>query len=217
MRKVIAALISIAAIAFPQVAIAQTTANRDANNNIIVSGTGLAPDTLVKIWYPKVPDKQNVTTIGACNLLTLRSSANFDYVDFVKINGTQLNLSFSNWVSLTAPPCLKGVANTAYTWTTAGGYRYVEGKGKTYVLAPSPGSFAVETDTGNFRLGRVDKCGRISIKNSERWPIAGLNVGNGTFSYASNSGYGPDLLIPSTPSTAMPICYRGILYRPLNP
>jgi hypothetical protein len=54
MKKVIAALIGFAAIALPQSAIAQPVANRDELNNIIISGTGLAAGTFVKIYYPQV-------------------------------------------------------------------------------------------------------------------------------------------------------------------
>lgn len=216
MKKVIAALIGFAAIAFSQSAIAQT-ANRDANNNIIVSETGLTAGTLVKVWYPGAVDKATLTASGPCNLLTVKKSDKLNYRAFIKVNGTSLSTTILGLPILTAPACVNGVANPAYTWITTGGYKYVQSTDKTFILTPSPGQFAIETDQGNHRLAAVDKCGRISIKNSEKWPIAGVNFGDNTFSYIVNGSYGPDIPIPATVSVAMPICYKGKLYRPLNP
>jgi hypothetical protein len=215
MKKVIAALIGFAAIALPQSAIAQPIANRDESNNIIVSGTGLTAGTLVKIYYPQVFDSRNFTTSGACNLLTVKDTSSFAFSDWIKVGGVQLNLSRSDTPKLTGSPCLNGTPNPAFSWTTTGVYKYLQSFDKVYVVAPSPGSILVSGNLPNFRLGKVDKCGRISIKNSEKWPMAGLNFG-GALSYIVNGSYGPDITIPTTTTAAMPICYRGVLYRKLE-
>lgn len=216
MKKVIAALIVFAAIAFSQSAIAQQPiASRDQSNNIIVSGTGLAAGTLVKIYYPEVFDSRNFTTSGACNLLTVKDTSSFAFSDWIKVGGVQLNLSRSNTPALTGSPCLNGVPNPAFSWTTTGVYKYLQSLDKVYVVAPSPGSILVSGNLPNFRLAKVDRCGRISIKNSEKWPMAGLNL-NGALSYIVDGSYGPDITIPTTTTAAMPICYRGTLYRKLE-
>ena len=214
MKKVIAALIAFAAIALPQSAIAQV-ANRDASNNIIVTGTGLAAGTLVKIYYPEVFDSKNFTPATACNILTIKSTSTFAFDDWIKVGGTQLNLSENPPPALAGLPCVNGVPNTTYSWITTGVYKYVQSADKVYVVLSSASSVLVSGDLPNFRLGKVDKCGRISIKNSEKWPMAGLNFG-GALSYIVNGSYGPDITIPTTTTAAMPICYRGVLYRKLE-
>lgn len=215
MKKLIAALLCLAAIALPQGAIAQQPiANRDGSNNIIVSGTGLQAGTVVKIYYPQVFDEKNFTTTTACNILTIKSTSSFAFDDWIKVGGVQLNLSENPPPALPGLPCVNGAPNTTYSWITTGAYRYVQSADKVYVVAPSPGAVLVSGDLPNFRLGKVDKCGRISIKNSEKWPMAGLNL-NGALSYIVDGSYGPDITIPTTTTAAMPICYRGILYRKL--
>lgn len=210
MKKVIAALIAFAAIALPQSAIAQV-ANRDASDNIVVTGTGLAPGTLVKIYYPQVFDSRNLTTSGACNLLTIKSTSSFAFDDWIKVGGVQLSLSENPPPALAGSPCVNGIPNSTYSWINAGIYRYIQSADKVYVVAPAAGSIVVSGDLPNFRLAKVDRCGRISIKNSEKWPMAGLNLG-GSLSYIVDGSYGPDITIPTTTTAAMPICYRGILY-----
>jgi hypothetical protein len=213
MKKVIAALIGFAAIVFPQSAIAQV-ANRDALNNIIITGTGLAAGTLVKIYYPQVFDSKNFTTSG-CNILTIKETSSFAFDDWIKVGGVQLNLSENSPPALAGLPCINGTPNAAYPWITTGIYRYVQSSDKVYVIAPSAGLILVTGDLPNHRLGKVDCCGRISIKNSAKWPMTGLNLGDGTLSYIVGESYGPDIAIP-TVTTAMPICRRGTLYRKLE-
>lgn len=217
MKKLIAALIGFAAIALSESAIAQTAAHKDELNNIIVSGTGLPRGTLVRIYYPQVFDSRTVTPSGACNLLTIKSTSSFAFNDWIKVGGVQLSLDQGFVATLAGSPCVNGVPNTAYSWINAGAYRYVESADRVFVIAPSAAPVVISGDLPNFRLGKSDACGRISIRNSEKWPIAGLNFGDGTFSYIVNGSYGPDIPIPTTNTAAMPICRRGILYRPLNP
>ena len=216
MKKAIAAILSIAAIVLPLSAIAQTAAqaNKDALNNIIVSGTGLAAETLVKIYYPQVFGTKNFTTSGACNILTVPKSSSFHYVDYIRIGTVQLNLSNFVLPALSGAPCLTGgVPNPAYSWRTQGMYRYAQDNNKLFILGAT-GQVTLTNDVAKFRLGKVDRCGRISIKNSEKWPIAGLNL-DGFFSYAVGGSYAPDIRIPTTVTTALPICVKGILYRAL--
>ncbi|WP_445248245.1 hypothetical protein [Microcoleus sp. OTE_8_concoct_300] len=211
MKKVIAALIAFAAIVFPQSAIAQPVANRDALNNIIVTGTGLAAGTLIKIYYPQVFDSKNFIT-SACNILTIKKTSLFAFDDWIKVGGVLLSLSVNSPPALPGLPCVNGAPNAAYSWINAGIYRYVQSSDKVYVVAPSPGAILVSGDLPNFRLGKVDKCGRILIKNSDKWPMTALNF-NGALSYIVNGSYGPDITIPTTTTAAMPICYRGTLYQ----
>lgn len=214
MKKVIAAFLGFAAIALPQSAIAQT-ATRDSADNIIVTGTGLPAGTLVKIYYPQVFDEKNFITSTACNILTIKDTSTFAFDDWIKVGGVQLNLSENPPPALAGLPCVNGAPNTAYSWITAGVYQYIQSANKVYVVAPSPGAVLVSGDLPNFRLAKVDQCGRISIKNSEKWPMAALNL-NGALSYIVDGSYGPDITIPSTATAAMPICYRGTLYRKLE-
>jgi hypothetical protein len=216
MKKIIAALISFIAIALPQSVIAQQPiANRDESNNIIISGTGLQPGTLVKIHYPEVVDSKNFTTSGLCNILTIKNTSSFEFDEWIKVGGVKLNFSVNPPPALPGLPCVNGAPNASYSWITTGVYLYVQSADKVYVVAPAAGSILVSGDLPHFRLGKVDKCGRISIKNSEKWPMAGLNFG-GTLSYIVNGSYGPDITIPTTTTAAMPICYRGVLYRKLE-
>jgi hypothetical protein len=216
MKKTIAALITFAAIAFPLGAIAQV-ASRDSSNNIVVSQTGLTPGTIVKIYYPGVLTTKTFTTSGACNLLTITSSASFKFNAFIKVNGFQIDLDGSIPPQLTGLPCFNGAPNPAYPWITAGSYKYVQSypNGDKIFLTGASGSVEVSTDFPKFRLGKVDACGRISIKNSTKWDSEKLNLGNGTFSYIANGSYGPDIPIPNSSSNALPICRKGILYRPV--
>jgi len=214
MKKAIAALIAIAAIVLSQSAIAQI-ANRDELGNIIVSGTGLAAGTLVKIYYPEVFDSRSFIPRGACNLLAVKSTSSFAFDDWIKVGGVQLNLAENSPPALSGLPCVSGVPNAAYSWITAGAYRYIQSADKVYILAPSAGAVVISGDLPNFRLGKADSCGRISIRNSEKWPVAGLNFG-GSLSYIVNGSYGPDIAIPSVVTVAMPICRKGILYRRLE-
>jgi hypothetical protein len=214
MKKVIAALIAFAAIVFPQSAIAQV-ASRDASDNIIVTGTGLPAGTLVKIYYPQIFDSKNFTPTTACNILTIKSTSTFTFDDWIKVGGVQLNLTENPPPALAGLPCVNGVPNTAYSWINAGIYRYIQSADKVFVVTPSASPVLVSGDLPNFRLGKVDKCGRISIKNSEKWPMTGLNLG-GALSYIVDGSYGPDITIPTTTTAAMPICYRGILYRKMT-
>ena len=212
MKKVIAAILSIAAIALPQSAIAQT-ASRDSLDNIIVTGTGLPAGTVVKIYYPNVFDEKTFTPTTACNILTIKDTSTFAFDDWIKVGGVQLDLAENAPPALPGSPCVNGSPNSSYSWITTGIYRYVQSSNKVFVIAPSATPVLVSGDLPNFRLGKVDKCGRISIKNSEKWPMAGLNLG-GTLSYIVNGSYSPDIPIPATTTSAMPICYRGTLYKP---
>jgi hypothetical protein len=215
MKKVIAALIGFAAIALPQSAIAVPVANRDDLNNIVVSGTGLQPGTLVKIYYPEVLDSKNFTPTTACNILTIKNTSSFAFDEWIKVGGVQLNLAVNPPPALPGLPCVNGAPNAAYSWITTGVYRYVQSSDKVYVVAPNSSSILVFGDIPNFRLAKVDTCGRISIKNSDKWPMAALNF-NGTLAYIVNGSYGPDIPIPTTVTRAMPICRRGTLYRRLE-
>jgi hypothetical protein len=218
MKKTIAAVLSIAAIVIPQNAIAQT-AYKDSLGNIIVSGTGLAPTTIVKIYYPQVLDEKTFTTSGACNLITVNKSGSFHYTGYIEILSTRLELSYYTIPPLPAGlPCTNGVPNPAYAWLTAGAYKYIQATdSKVFVISPTAGAMKIKSDVANFRLGKVDSCGRITINNSVKWPIEKLGAADGTFSYAAGGAYGPDLAIPATATAAMPICRKGTLYRRLEP
>jgi hypothetical protein len=215
MKKVIAALIGLAAITLPQDAIALPVANRDELNNIIISGTGLAPGTFVNINYEQIFDSKNFTT-GACNILTIKETSSFAFDDWIKVGGVQLNLSENPPPALAGSPCVKGVPNATYAWITAGIYRYIQSANNIYVIAPGLGAILVSGDIPKQRLGKVDSCGRISIKNSAKWPMAALNFGNGTFYYLPAESYPVNVALPTSVTPAMPICRKGTLYRRLE-
>lgn len=71
MKKVISALISIASIALPQAAIAQTVSYRGANNVdavVTFEGAANAPFS-AEIWTPRTAN----VTANACGLATVRN------------------------------------------------------------------------------------------------------------------------------------------------
>lgn len=214
MKKVIAALIGFAAIVFPQSAIAQV-AHRDEANNIIVTGTGLTSGTFVRIHYAQIFESKNFTT-GACNILTIKETSSFAFDDWIKVNGVQINLPVNPPPALAGSPCVNGVPNPTYTWITTGIYRYIQSAKKIYVIAPNPSTILVSGDISKQRLGKIDSCGRISIKNSEKWPMSGLNFGNGTFHYQAPESYAVNVALPTSVTPAMPICRKGTLYRRLE-
>lgn len=217
MKKVIAALIGFAVIALPQSAIAVPVAHRDDLSNIIITDTGLAPGTFLKIYYPQIFDVKSFSTTGACKLLTIKESSTFNYYDTVKINGTQITLPHSDPPTLNGKPCVAGVPNTTYPWTVVGSYKYFKSWNVLYIIAPNAGQFSLVGDLPKLRLGKVDTCGRISIKNSAKWPMAALNFGNGTFDYISGDSYPVNVPLPTITTAAMPICRKGTLYRRLEP
>ena len=215
MKEVIAALIGFAAIALPQSAIAQV-AHRDEANNIIVTGTGLTSGTFVRIHYAQIFESKNFTT-GVCNILTIKETSSFAFDDWIKVGGVQLNFPENPPPALAGSPCVNGVPNATYAWIRVGIYRYIQSANNVYVIAPSPGAILVSGDMPKQRLGKVDSCGRISIKNSAKWPMSGLNFGNGTFHYQASESYAVNVALPTSVTPAMPICRKGTLYRRLEP
>jgi hypothetical protein len=160
-------------------------------------------------------DSKNFTT-GACNILTIKQTSSFAFDDWIKVGGVQLNLSENPPPALAGSPCVNGVPNATYAWITAGIYRYIQSANNIYVIAPSPGAILVSGDIPKQRLGKVDSCGRISIKNSAKWPMAALNFGNGTFYYLPAESYPVNVALPTSVTPAMPICRKGTLYRRLE-
>ena len=219
MKKAIAAILSIAAIALPQSAIAVPVVSRDLEGNVVIADSGIAPGTLVKVDYNLFPNIKTFVTSGACNLLTLKKSSTFRIRDYVSIGSTRLAIPYNTPV-LTGSPCINGVINPNYPWVTVGSYKYVwtrPGDGLVVTVSGATGSVPVETDSGKTRLLKTDSCGRIVIKNSEKWKIEQTN-------YAGQMGYVPAgdtywTLIPypamTTTNTLPYICYKKILYKPL--
>jgi len=219
MKKAIAAILSIAAIALPQSAIAVPVVSRDLEGNVVIADSGIAPGTLVKVDYNLFPNIKTFVTSGACNLLTLKKSSTFRIRDYVSIGSTRLAIPYNTPV-LTGSPCINGVINPNYPWVTVGSYKYVwtrPGDGLVVTVSGATGSVPVETDSGKTRLLKTDSCGRIVIKNSEKWKIEQTND-------AGQMGYVPAgdtywTLIPypamTTTNTLPYICYKKILYKPL--
>ena len=222
MKKAIAAILSIAAIALPQSAIAQSVpvVSRDLEGNVVISNSGIAPGTLVRVDYNLFPNIKTFVTSGACNLLTLKKSSTFRIRDYVSIGGTRLAIPYDTPPILTGSPCINGVINPNYPWVTVGSYKYVwtrPGDSLVVTVFGATGSVPVETDSGKTRLLKTDSCGRIVIKNSEKWKIEQTND-------AGQMGYVPAgdtywTLIPypatTTTNTLAYICYKKILYKPL--
>ena len=221
MKKAIAAILSIAAIALPQVAIAQTARviSRDSEGNVVIANSGIAPGTLVIVDYNLFPNIKTFVTSGACNLLTLKKSSTFRIRDYVSIGSTRLEIPYNTPV-LTGNPCINGVINPSYPWVTVGTYKYVwtrPGDGLVVTVFGATGSNLVETDSGKTRLLKTDSCGRIVIKNSEKWKIEQTNDGGELGYKAASDAYWTLMPYPAmtTTNTLPHICYKKILYKPL--
>ena len=221
MKKAIAAILSIAAIALPQVAIAQTARviSRDSEGNVVIANSGIAPGTLVIVDYNLFPNIKTFVTSGACNLLTLKKSSTFRIRDYVSIGSTRLAIPYNTPV-LTGSPCINGVINPNYPWVTVGTYKYVwtrPGDGLVVTVSGATGSVPVETDSGKTRLLKTDSCGRIVIKNSEKWKIEQTNDGGELGYKAASDTYWTLMPYPAmtTTNTLPHICYKKILYKPL--
>ena len=160
MKKAIAAILSIAAIALPQSAIAQTArvVSRDSEGNVVIANSGIAPGTLVIVDYNLFPNIKTFVTSGACNLLTLKKSSTFRIRDYVSIGSTRLEIPYNTPV-LTGNPCINGVINPSYPWVTVGTYKYVwtrPGDGLVVTVSGATGSVPIETDSGKTRLLKTD-------------------------------------------------------------
>ena len=221
MKKAIAEILSIAAIALPQVAIAQTARviSRDSEGNVVIANSGIAPGTLVIVDYNLFPNIKTFVTSGACNLLTLKKSSTFRIRDYVSIGSTRLEIPYNTPV-LTGNPCINGVINPSYPWVTVGTYKYVwtrPGDGLVVTVFGATGSNLVETDSGKTRLLKTDSCGRIVIKNSEKWKIEQTNDGGELGYKAASDAYWTLMPYPAmtTTNTLPHICYKKILYKPL--
>lgn len=214
MRKVIAAILSIAAIALPQIAIADPVANKDELGNITISGINLAPNTPVTVRYPQILFSKVFNPSGVCNLVTVTFNKNFEFYDYIKVNGTQINLSFNELPALSGAPCVKGVPNPGYRWLTQGSYKYVQSADlKKVFLIGLTSPVTIESDTDKARPLKVDSCGRIFLKNNEKWPVEKIEL-SGSLSYTLANG--SDFVVPVGTSTKLPICYKGILYKALE-
>ncbi|MGE5659124.1 MAG: hypothetical protein ACM37W_21225 [Actinomycetota bacterium] len=215
MRKLAIAALALIAIAFPQSAIAVNVAKDDAGN-LIVTDSGLAPGSLVKIPYQGIPVSKTFTPTGACQIITLTSTDRFKFIEYVKVGTTQINWTALQQPETIATPCVSGAINPALPWVTVGSYKAVlsPSKANTILVAGVTAPTVVTTDWWKVRLSKVDACGRISIRNSTTWPVDKIASG-GMFYFWDNGGNpSADIPLPSS-STPLPICRKGILYRPL--
>lgn len=217
--KKIAAFLTIAAIAFPQNAIAVPVVSRDPLGNVIIGNTGITPGTLTLVDYNLFPNKKSFSTSGACNLLTIKKSSTFPINQYVSIGGVKLNISNYQTPALVGDPCINGVINPAYPWITVGSYKYVQtrpGDVLTLIVSGATGSTSVETP-GKTRLLKTDSCGRLVIRSSDRWKIEHAN-NEGEIAYKrSEDHYWSYIPYPAvaTTNTAPYICYKKTLYRPI--
>lgn len=215
MRKLAIAALALIAIAFPQSAIA-INASKDDAGNIVVTESGLVSGSLVKIPYQGIPIQRNFTPTTACNIISVTSSDKFKFIQFIKVAGTQINWSDLQEPTTNASPCLNGSINPALPWATFGSYQAVisPSKANTILVAGVLGSTPVSTDWWKTRLVKVDACGRIRLSNTPTWPVDKIASG-GMFYFWDNGGNpSADIPLPSS-STPLPICRKGILYRPL--
>jgi hypothetical protein len=214
MKKVIAALIGFAAISLSESAIAVPVANKDELGNIAISEIDLAPGTAVTVRYPQILFSKSFNASGACNLVTITSNKNFEFYDYIKVNETQIDLDFYELPALSGAPCVKGVPNPGYRWKTQGSYKYVQSADlKKVFFVGITSSVTIETDTAKARPLKVDSCGRILLKNNEKWPVEKIQL-SGSLSYKLANG--SDFVVPVGNSTKLPICYQGILYKALE-
>lgn len=216
--KKFAAILLIAAIGFPQSAIAQTSISRDSLGNVVIGNTGIAPGTLTIVDYNLAPKVKNFTTSGACNLLTVKSSSTFNG-NRLDIGTTRFDVSSGQPPALVGAPCTNGVINPAYPWITVGVYKYVQGAGSTMaIISGATGTVSVATNPGKERLLKTDSCGRLVIRNNEKWKIEHANDGGELGYKAAAAGSSWTLVpYPATATTSTPpyICYKKTLYKPL--
>lgn len=216
MKRNIAALL-IAAIVFPQNAIAVPVVSRDPLGNVIIGNTGIAPGTLTLVDYNLFPKVKSFTT-GLCNLLTIKSSSTFKIGNYVQIGTTRFNLNGAgNFVDGQEKACTNGVLNAAYPWATNGTYKWAQ-NGSQIIISGATGTVEVSTNPGKERLLKTDSCGRLVIRNSEKWKIEHAND-DGELGYkpATGGSYWTLVPFPATATTlqAPHICYKKTLYKPL--
>lgn len=215
MKRNIAALL-IAAIVFPQNAIAVPVVSRDPLGNVIIGNTGIAPGTLTLVDYNLFPKVKSFTT-GLCNLLTIRSSSTFKIGNYVQIGTTKFNLNGAgNFVNGQGKACTNGVLNAAYPWATNGTYKWAQ-NGSQIIISGATGTVEVSTNPGKERLLKTDSCGRLVIKNSEKWKIEHANDGGELGYKSAGESYWTLVPFPATATTSRPpyICYKKTLYKPL--
>ena len=153
MRKIIAALISFAAIALPQNAIAQTAFINGGNQTIIFEG---APNSsfAAEIWTMKTA----AVTANACGLATVRTLAHPN--QFVLLGGNYID--YSSLPTQTIPAC----TGTTLAEPRSSNFKLADGR---TVLVGQSGSVSVQFLGRSARTGTFNGCGfkSITLKNTD--------------------------------------------------
>lgn len=153
MKKVIAAILSIAAIALPQSAIAQTQFFNGADKILQFEGTPNSPFA-AEIWTIKTAS----VTANACGLATVRTLPNS--MQFVRVGDNQID--YSSLPVQTIPSCSGGVLSEP----RPNNFKLADGR---TVLVGQSGSVSVQFLGRSARSGTFNACGlrNITIKNSD--------------------------------------------------
>lgn len=179
---------------------------KDELGNVYISG--FAPNKITKLVYGNYP-QEKIFNPNACGVVTIKSSSKFPAIA-LSFNGTSLN-----WNNLpeigSIPVCKNGVPNPDVAWGSLNAVRINASDllRTTYIKSSTP--LVIRNNNFEERTVKANSCGIINIKFSDKWPSSKL----GTFYFYDGQIPSDDFNFSNLPIASKPICYKGLLYRPL--
>ncbi len=179
---------------------------KDELGNVYISG--FSPNKISKIVYGGFP-QEKVFSPNSCGVVAVKSSKKFPAIA-LSFNGTSLN-----WNSLpeigSVPVCKNGLPNPDVPWGSLNAVRISASDLSTTTYIKSSTPLTVRNNNFEERTVKANSCGIINVKSSDKWPSAKL----GTFYFYDGSNPSDDFAFGSLPVAPKPVCYKGLLYRPL--
>lgn len=200
MKKAIAAILSIAAIALPQSAIAQIQAARITTNNgkkaFVFWGLGTAGNT-VNLTVSGLINAARIATPNACGFVVFKPRSGESIISYRGHSGFNAYTPSTYALATTAsvPICNSSTLPVTVPFIAANGS----------LVFPSASPTNAEMITQITRNIKIGKCGmiRYTYPAGEFTDSTQFSVGNFLESSGDISGVAP------------PICFKGILYKPL--
>lgn len=181
---------------------------KDDLGNVYISG--FSPNKVSKIVYGDFP-QEKVFNPNSCGVVTIKSSEKFPAIA-VSFNGMSLN-----WNNLpevgSIPVCKNGGLNPDVAWGSLNAVRIGASDLVRTIYIKSSIPLTVRNNNNQERTVKANSCGIINVRTSGKWPSTKL----GTFYFYDGSNPSDDFIFSSLPVAPKPICYKGLLYRPLSP